>query len=225
MNFIYLHGFASGPSSAKAILFQKLFQKYGIRVLIPDLNQPGFETLTVSRQLEQVEALMSGMEGPVHLVGSSMGGYLSTLLASRNPSIQSMILMAPAFDFLKRQKRLLGPEVLAHWEKTGSIEVDHYATGQKEKLSYGIIRDGALHNSMPPHHEIPVLIFHGIYDTVVPYGGSIRYLKMNPGARLKLYPSDHSLLDVGEEIVLESEQFLLGKGILKGESGFPGNGR
>ena len=52
---IYLHGFASSPASGKAQRFRRELEGIGVRVACPDLNEPNFETLTVTRMLAQVE--------------------------------------------------------------------------------------------------------------------------------------------------------------------------
>ena len=44
--FIYLHGFASGPNSSKAQAFKKRFEKLDITFHIPDLQEGDFENLT-----------------------------------------------------------------------------------------------------------------------------------------------------------------------------------
>jgi predicted esterase YcpF (UPF0227 family) len=52
---IYLHGFASSPGSSKATRFGRELKQRGIPYDCPDLNEPAFETLTVTRMLEQGE--------------------------------------------------------------------------------------------------------------------------------------------------------------------------
>ena len=56
MQVLYLHGFASSPQSSKATFFSTRLAERGIEMMVPDLNQPDFSTLTVSRMLEQVDA-------------------------------------------------------------------------------------------------------------------------------------------------------------------------
>jgi predicted esterase YcpF (UPF0227 family) len=51
---IYLHGFGSGPQSAKATFFRQRLQQVGIPVQVPDLNQDNFAQLTLTRQIQQV---------------------------------------------------------------------------------------------------------------------------------------------------------------------------
>jgi len=68
----YLHGFASSPNSAKARFFGDRLTACGVKVDIPDFNQPDFSTLTISRMLQQLEKRIAAIPpGPVVLIGSS----------------------------------------------------------------------------------------------------------------------------------------------------------
>ena len=51
----YLHGFASSARSTKAAFFAERLRPHGLELQCPDFNEPDFETLTVSRMLEQVD--------------------------------------------------------------------------------------------------------------------------------------------------------------------------
>ena len=93
MRVLYLHGFASGPSSGKAQWFRRAFAERGIELEIPDLVEGGFENLTITGQLGVIERAAKGE--PVSLIGSSMGGYLAALYASRHPEAARLVLLAP----------------------------------------------------------------------------------------------------------------------------------
>src|SRR2546421_490520 len=58
--FIWLHGFASGPSSSKGQFVRARLEERGLHLVIPDLNEPSFFDLTVSRMLEQLDVLAQG---------------------------------------------------------------------------------------------------------------------------------------------------------------------
>ena len=92
--FVYLHGFASGPSSQKARFFRERFAELGIGLEIPDLAEGRFEQLTISGQLGVMERAIGG--DPATLIGSSMGGYLAALYAARHPEVEKLVLLAPA---------------------------------------------------------------------------------------------------------------------------------
>lgn len=58
---------------------------------------------TIGRWREDLVALIDGVDGPVVLVGSSMGGWVSSLAAVARPDrVAAMVLIAPAADFAHR---------------------------------------------------------------------------------------------------------------------------
>ena len=56
--FIYLHGFASGPNSNKASAFKKRFEELKIPIFVPDLQENDFENLTLSRQIKLIQSII-----------------------------------------------------------------------------------------------------------------------------------------------------------------------
>jgi pimeloyl-ACP methyl ester carboxylesterase len=142
LTYAYLHGFASGPESSKASFLKKRFRERGIELLVPQLAPDGLEALTVSGQLAIVGALR-----PDVLIGSSLGGYLAALYAARSPGVQRLVLLAPAFGFPARWPERLGPEKTAAWQRTGFMEVFHYAEGRPARVGWGLIEDAA---AFPP---------------------------------------------------------------------------
>jgi len=210
--FLYLHGFASGPASEKARFFSARLAERGVDLAVPDLNEGegGFFGLTVSRALRQVEEVLAqsgARERGAVVIGSSLGGYLGALAASRNPEIQAVVMMAPAFDLPARWQHILGDEVISRWRSEGKLEVDHYAWKQKEAISFAFYRDSLGH---PPYPKVecPGLILHGIYDVEVPVGTSRKFAALCPSVRLVELESDHALVDVLDRMWEEVEAFL-----------------
>ncbi len=117
--FVYLHGFASGPSSSKALFFRERLAETGRELLIPELDGGDFENLTISGQLSIVEDTVRGRD--VVLIGSSMGGYLAGLYAATHANVSRMLLLAPAFGFTERWPSSLGETQAAEWKATGRL--------------------------------------------------------------------------------------------------------
>lgn len=210
--FVYLHGFASGPSSAKAQFFREKFEELDVPLAIPDLNEgpEGFAGLTISRSMASVQRLFDTLEADrrgVVLIGSSLGGYTSALLAARDPRVAAAVLMAPAFDLPARWTAWLGDEGVASWRSTRKLEVDHYAYGGKAEVGFGLYLDAMGHQPYPSA-PCPMLIFHGVNDAEVTIGTSRKYVSMTPSARLVEFDSDHGLLDVTDTIWEETRAFL-----------------
>lgn len=197
MRHLYLHGFASGPLSRKAQFFREKFASVGIPLEIPSLDQDDFEHLTITNQLDLITRLLN--REPAVLMGSSMGGYLAALYASRHPEIERMILLAPAFGFGARWAETFGAEKVEQWRTRGYADVYHYATRGMRRLSIDLLNDAARHPGYPPCPQ-PTQIFHGTQDPVVPLAASQRWVKENPQVQLIALHSGHELLDVLEPI-------------------------
>lgn len=202
MNCVYLHGFASGASSGKARYFRERFAELGLGLQVPDLAPEGLETLTVSAQLSLVQALR-----PDVLIGSSMGGYLAALHASRDPSVQRLVLLAPAFGFPLRWPEKLGPEKTEQWRTTGFMEVFHYGLGCPARVGWCLMDDAGRFPTDPPFSQ-PALIFHGRNDDTVPVEISEQFAATHPNVRLRVLDSDHQLTDSVELIWRETRAFL-----------------
>jgi len=203
--FVYLHGFASGPGSKKAGFFRQRFAELGIGLEVPDLAEGDFGGLTITGQLRVIERMSAGE--PVTLIGSSMGGYLAALYAARQIEVQRLVLMAPAFCFLKRWTATLGPAALKKWRASGSLEVFHYGQGRTVPLGYQLIEDAEQYEEYPDVSQ-PVLIFHGKNDASVPVEYSEEFAKRHPQVKLHVLNSDHELLNVLDDMWMETSAFL-----------------
>ena len=163
---IYLHGFASSAQSSKATFFASKLRKRGVDLLTPDLNDPDFSTLTVTRMIEQVGALIDARPGaPVTLVGSSLGGFVAVQTAMKySERISRLILLAPALDLSSGPP---GDKTLAEWKRSNRMDVFHYAYGRLMPLEYGLYADARTYDSMNASLKMPIQIFQGRRDTAV----------------------------------------------------------
>jgi pimeloyl-ACP methyl ester carboxylesterase len=208
VEYIYLHGFLSGPASSKGKYLSDRFKKLNVNLQCPDLNGENFSTLTITSQVQIIEDLLDSLSGEVTIVGSSLGGYLATLVAENRPEIRSLVLMAPAFDFCYRYISRFSKHQLKIWESSGYLNLYHYHYKEERKLGYQIILDAQKYAITELTRQIPVLIFHGLNDDSVPVEGSLNYLKGNLKSTIILLNSDHSLLDKLEDIWKYMQAFL-----------------
>jgi uncharacterized protein len=203
---VYLHGFASSPSSSKAQFFRRKFAAAGVPMEIPQLDEGRFENLTISGQLEVIERAVG--ERPAILTGSSLGGYLAALYAARHAEqIECLVLLAPAFQFPRRWRERYSPEEWARWQREGSASVFHYGDGRERRLGYQFIEDAAQYEDEPSFSQ-PALILHGIRDNVVPASISAAYAQQHSNARLVLLESGHELTDVLDPMWVLISDFL-----------------
>jgi uncharacterized protein len=204
--YVYLHGFASGPTSSKAQYFRRKLAEEGFLLEVPELVEGPFERLTLTGQLEVVSRVVQGE--PVVLIGSSMGGYLASLFAARNPNVERLLLLAPAFGMARRWLDTLPPGEAEAWRTSGYHRFYHYVFGRELDVGYQLIEDGLTYEDYPDVRQ-PTLIFHGRHDDVVPYTLSVEFAASRPNARLLLMDSDHQLTGVLDAIWAEARPFLL----------------
>lgn len=205
MRIIYLHGFASGPESRKAQVFRARLEEAGVQVTVPHLDGGNFFGLTISGQYALLEREAAGE--PVVLVGSSMGGYLAALYASRHPEVEKLVLLAPAFGFQSRWPHMLGPEKFRAWEETGELEVFHYAAKGMAKVGWQLAEDAKKWDAVPEFAQ-PALIFHGANDPVVPVASSEAYAAAHGNVALEVFDAGHELTEVIDEMWERTAVFL-----------------
>lgn len=198
---VYLHGFASSPQSSKAQFFASRAAAAGLRVDVPDLNQPDFHALTVTRMLDAVDASLDALgESPAALVGSSLGAFAAVLAADRRartsgrPEIDRLILLAPALDLVPSLEAELGAEALADWERRDRREVFHYADSQMRTLGWGFMADARRYDAFGVQLDTPVLIYQGTRDDVVNPASVERWARDRRGVTLRLVDDGHQLL-------------------------------
>jgi len=216
--FVYLHGFASGPSSKKASAFKNKFKEIGVSLNTPDLEGGNFENMTLTSQVNIVLDLLDQFQcKKVCLIGSSMGGYLATLVAQRRAEIKATYLMAPGFNFLERWMGSLkldyGDE--ACWDP--KIQIFHYRYDETKYIRTDIFKDAKNWNTLDLNRKIPSRIVHGTHDEVVPIDESKKFISRRPWCSLKELDSDHGLLSHLEWVVDDCMVFFKRLGILSTE--------
>lgn len=200
-SYIYLHGFASSPQSAKADFLCDRFREKHINLQVPDLNQGDFYHLTLTRQLQQIETEFHlKSEQKKVIIGSSFGGLTSTWLAQRNPSVERLILLAPAFEFLIHVLPKLGDEPLKKWQIERDLLVYHHGEKREILLNYHFIEDLEQYDDQQLQRSLPTLILHGKQDDIIPIQASRNYAASRPWVKLVELESDHTLGDVLPEI-------------------------
>ncbi|MEH2080346.1 MAG: YqiA/YcfP family alpha/beta fold hydrolase [Nostoc sp.] len=200
LHYIYLHGFASSPKSAKARDIGDRFTQIQTKLKIPDLNAGNFSQLTITRQLAQVAAEFSNDSTPVTLIGSSLGGLTAAHLGQQNLQVQRLVLLAPAFGFLSHWLPKLGDEEVQRWQQEKYIMVYHYGEQRSLPLSYDFVTDAAQYQEKLLQRFISTLILHGKKDEVIPIKASRDFARSRPWVELVELDSDHALGNVMEEI-------------------------
>jgi len=176
---VWLGGFHSDMAGAKAQVLADQARATGGGYLRFDYFGHGesdgdFGDGTISRWREDALAVIDQLtEGPLVLVGSSMGGWLACLAAIARPDrVKALVLVAPAPDFTEK---LMAPELSeearaaiardGRWIRPSEYDEDGYP------ITRALLEDGARWSILPGPVPIdaPVRILQGGADPDVPW--------------------------------------------------------
>ncbi|KAG7171772.1 Mycophenolic acid acyl-glucuronide esterase-like [Homarus americanus] len=162
------------------------------------------------------EIIIKVSDGPQIIVASSMGCWISSIIAKEHPEkFAGLLMLAPAFNFGEKYEKVLlsqlTPKLLKKYEDGGVVNL--YAPDYGEfPLSLAQFEDMKQFNitkatdSMPV--TCPVRIIHGIKDKDVPYMESLQLLPalQTPNVTLTyLKHAGHRLSDVTSlDVILDT---------------------
>jgi len=207
-HFLYLHGFASGPSSKKGTAFDRHYAARSVVIEQLDLRVPSFPDLRLSVMLEVVRTAIGGERDRAVVIGSSLGGLTATRQAERDPRIAALILLAPAFQLATRWRTQLGVAAWAEWQRTDRLEVIDRTTGAPAYVPFQFIADVERIDVDYPDVRVPTLIVHGTRDEVVPIEHSRTFARGRRHVHLVEVDDDHELVASLPQILEEADRFL-----------------
>ena len=135
----------------------------------------------LARQLPELlgEAAPDTAGKPIVLSGHSAGGHLALWLAAAEPpaGLASVLALAPVANLrAAHEDRLGGDAALALMRVPPEVDPPRWLAADPTRL---------------PAPAVPVTIFHGRRDTVVPVGQSYGYRVRHPGTRLVVFDCAH----------------------------------
>jgi hypothetical protein len=206
---VFHHGLMSNMNGSKACYIEQYCQARGYNFIKFDNFGHGkssgkFVEQTVSDWLEGLELVVDKLtDGPVLLIGSSMGAWITMLKALRDPQkIKGMVCISAAPDFTEE---LMWDKMTTTQQKnlvdTGFTEITGSSPdcGHAYPISYQLIEDGRKHlllNRKTIDISCPVHFIHGIQDIDVPYNISERAMfkvKSDNGVLKLINSASHSL--------------------------------
>ncbi len=204
MHCLYLHGFGSGPKTAKGMALGKRLGTSVTSYAIPDLEGGSFTDLTMDGIFSRVEAALHALPAdglPVLVIGSSLGGYVAAQMAAvgRLPRVAGLLLIAPAFGFTAYWAERLGSAGVAKWRSQGSLPFYHFAAERELPLGVGFYESCLVLPEIPGQAAIPVSIVHGLHDETVDHRRSARYAAERTQVELHLVAGDHRLTEPRHE--------------------------
>ncbi len=205
---LYLHGFASGPGSHKAQVLSRRFAGIGVPIEVPDLTPgpDGFERSSPTSMRAVAEAALARAAPPHAIIGSSLGGYLAATIAARDPSVERLVLLAPAFRLFERWSARLTPAELADWRARG-LETMHHASGRTRRIGWQFFEDARGWPAFP-EVRVPTLCIAGTRDETVPIADVEAFVARTPSARLVAVDDGHELAASLDRIFDEARAFL-----------------
>jgi len=188
---LYVPGFFAPMTLRKTLVLEEYALRNGYSNVRYDQECVGQSTgsqatIEMEHWVEDALAMVDRVcEGPVVLVASSLGGWISTIIAQRRPHrIHGMVFLAPGFNALRPgywyHYNMLPEEVRAR--------VDAGEEHIKIKMRYGgvgILRRDFCENtqkfeidfSEPINVSCPVRIIHAVKDADAPSEASLLYME------------------------------------------------
>ncbi len=200
---VLCHGFLSGKNSTTNKTLTRLLGERGIATFRFDFFGQGdsdgpFEEITTTLAVHQAQAALDLVTARgydrIGLVGSSFGGLVAILTAAQRCDISCLALKCPVVDFAEELRLTFGPEELARWHGTNTIQ-NIMGGPERVRLRYAFYEDCLRQIAYEPAERItiPTLIVQGEQDECVPLHQSQRLRDALRGLkRLDLLPSaDH----------------------------------
>ncbi|MBS41013.1 MAG: alpha/beta hydrolase [Rhodospirillales bacterium] len=189
-NIVFLGGYMSDMDGTKAISFQNYCQSHDLSYLRFDYSGHGrssgeFIKGTIKQWSDDAICVIDQLtQGPLILVGSSMGGWIMMLAALARPDrIKGLIGIAAAPDFTEQ---LMWNRFPAKIKKTLLREKIYYQPTEYGDKPYPItlnLIENARHNlilNKPIPIKCPVHLFQGQKDNTVPWQYAMQISKSIP---------------------------------------------
>jgi len=209
--WLYLHGFASGPESAKGVALAAHFARQGVHLERLNMRQPSLEHLRLSAMMRTVREAIGTERDRAVLFGSSLGGLTASRVAEEDARVCALVLLAPAFQMGTQVRRNLGTEAMRRWETQGWLEVHDYAEKRPARVDFGFIQDMEAVEARAgrwPDVRVPTLLIHGREDTTTAIEFSRDWARGKPHVRLVEVEDGHELTASLELIQSEVDAFL-----------------
>lgn len=183
-SLVWLGGFKSDMTGTKAEALAAHARKRGHAYLRFDYSGHGassgrFADGTIGRWKEDALAAIDQLtDGPLVLIGSSMGGWMALLAALDRPErVKGLVLIAPAPDFTEELMwKRFSPQIKETLLRDGVyLEPTQYAEEPNE-ITLKLIEEGRNHLLLgkPIPLTCPVRILQGMADPDVPYAHALK---------------------------------------------------
>ena len=176
---LFLPGYASDMMGSKALALDALAEREGLGILRFDYRGTGesegrFADFTLEDWLDDALAAAALTDGPLIVVGSSMGGWLMLHVAERlGERVKALVGIAAAPDFTDWGYTEDDKAALA---EAGELRRDNPYGGEAELTTLHLWQSGERMRLLerPVRFEGPVRLLHGDRDAEVPVEIALR---------------------------------------------------
>ena len=215
--FLYLHGFMSQHDTPKAKALKEIALSCGWGYLTLDYTGHGKSSgeitdIRIGRCLKDAQAVIENAlsDQPFVVCGSSLGGWVSLLLALQYPErIKGVIGLAPGVDFTQRVWDNYLPKSVKERLKNGEVFGPSPETGNY-CWTYGLFEEAKNHLLKPKGTldiTCPVLLIQGDADKSVPWQETVALKDQlaSPDVTLVLVKNmEHTMKTEKEICILEN---------------------
>lgn len=162
-----------------------------------------FTDYTLSDWIADARTVLGSIESgpPVTVVGNSLGSWIAWLVAQEFPSVEELILIAPAFNMMGARAKAISKERLHDWHTAGWMPWDDDPLHKDWPLSWKWVEESERYwaGTFDIVRHVKTTILHGLQDTVILPEGSKSFadelLRRSPSfpLDLRLIPGDHRL--------------------------------
>lgn len=220
---LFCPGFRSDMEGTKALFLENLARQNGFGFLRFDYSGHGqsggdFKDGTIGSWFQDTLDLVKNVtEGPLIIIGSSMGGWIALLSAlNLKDRVKAVIGIAAAPDFTKDMyHNHLDDSMRAQMQKEGFTELPNEYSDEPYIITRNLIEDGEKHCLLHKtiDLDIPVCLIQGMQDHAVEWKHAHRIRKAMKDPEnttvVMIEDGDHSLsrdsdLQILEKAVLEA---------------------
>lgn len=189
---LIVHGFAGGTYDQEELANTlELIDKFDVfsftlpghdKYVVKNINKDDW----INAASANVERLIKNGYKEIYVVGHSMGGVITCLLATKYKEIKKIVLAAPAFEVMSSKNgkiNILGsmkqvPRVIKRFD--GFKELVSRVIKFPVRVVKELQKLVCANQDLPSKIDIPTLIIHGTADDMVPYTSSLNvFSKIN----------------------------------------------
>lgn len=183
---LFITGFLSKRWGTKSKALVELCQERGWGFCCFDFRGNGdsegaFRDYTLTDWLDDARRVLHMISDgpPVTIIGSSLGGWLAWTLGQAFPQVQQLVLLAPAFNMMRKRAQDIPVSRRMEWERTGWMPWADDALHGEFPLSWKWVKesDALWDQRFHALRRVPTTILHGLQDDVILPQGSWEFSK------------------------------------------------